>query len=550
MSVFALALTLVLLVAVYRRLLRAVFGRGASRGTDFSLFGWCGRIVLNALLVLPRAVWFITHPMFPLFGSLFGRLFRKSDVFGSAQWMKRGEQRRLLSRKHSGLVLNGRDRLTEARSFQHLAVVAPTGAGKTTRVVVPNLLQLSSSCVVTDPSGEVFERTSGYLMSRGFEVKVLNLGNVRQSLCFNPLHRAITHSEIRKAVGILVDSAFPSDRGESSFWNDGAKSILGVLARCLQAEAREFRNLANLRYLLNCFGSDGRLIEDFVSRAADEATFREYKAFLAQDDRVMQGMLSTARTALDPISDPDLAMVTGSESLNFESLRSRKTIIYVIVPEHEIRYYSFVLSLLYSQLFSFCMSAPTEDQEPILFMLDEFAHARVPQFSTLITTLRKRRVSCTVILQDVEQLTAVYGRADAATILNGCTSRIFLPGLSLQSCRDLELVLGNSTVRVKETGLHAMGADPATYRDREMGRPLLTASEIRQLPDDQAILIHANRAPALLKMTPFYRDRELLKRSQLRAANLPANDRAPVPLVPLRHDAEPEGDGGSIALEV
>lgn len=412
----------------------------------------------------------------------------------------------LSSFRKQGLVVDGKRRISARRSYRHLAVIAPTGTGKTSSIIVPNLLALNgkTSTVVPDPSGEVFEATSGYLHQLGYRIAVLDVSNVERSLSFNPLHRARSHTEIQKVSEVLISAAFPGDDGSNKFWNDGAKSVLSILIRCLNDVDPKFRNLANVRRLLNHFGVDGSGLDEFVARNADRPTFDDYKGLRSNSERVLSNIVSTARTAIDPFGDPDLCQISSVETLHFETLRQRATVVYLIIPEHEVTYYSFWLSLLYTQIFNFAMVRPQHGQPylPITFLLDEFGNgSKIPGFSMFCTTLRKRNCCLVLALQDTEQLVHIYGRSDASTILNGgVSSKVYLPGLSLKTCQELEQTLGKQTVEDRETG-------------QRFSRSLMTADESRTMPDDAAVLISGNSPPVRLKMKPYFRRRRFRKRA-------------------------------------
>lgn len=151
---------------------------------------------------------------------------------------------------------------------------------------------------------------------------------------------------------------------------------------------------------------------------------------------------------------------------------------------------------------------------PIFFFLDEFGNiGKLPNFSTLITTLRKRKVALSLILQDSEQLTHVYGKADASVILNGgCATRLIYPSLGFSSCSEISNILGNQTILFRESGFDGRnGLSPE--RDREVARPLLAPDEIRTLKQNRAILIHGRDLPVLLKRTtPWFKNRKLCRR--------------------------------------
>ena len=247
-------------------------------------------------------------------------------------------------------------------------------------------------------------------------------------------------------------------------------------------------------------------------------------------------MISTGNIALDAFSDPALCQLTAQENLGFEELRSTPTIIYLIVPEHQIRYYGFFLKIFYSQLFDFCMEMenPGQPYLPIYFLLDEFGNMPIQDFASKITTLRKRKVSCSIVLQDIEMLTSAYGKSDASVILNGgCSSRIFYPGLSYDMCFEIEKILGKTTVIYKDP----TKSQPLDLFDnansREVPRSLLTADEIRTMQDYEAIYLYSNRDPVMLRTTAFYENSAMIAKSQIPMPDLYFPELAPVEYINL-----------------
>ena len=276
-----------------------------------------------------------------------------SSAYGKARWMSRKETAAFLSPRHSGLALSPALRLSQDASYRNLALIAPTGSGKTTRYVIPNLLQLAGSAVVTDPSGEIYRTTSGFLARQGFRIQVLQPAEVERSLRFNPLACFRSEQELRRLAGVLAEGS----AGADPFWTIGATNILALVLRALVASANSrYENLANARWLLNHIAAERGGVSRFMAAHLDELGFAEFKAFLAQDEKVIASILSAARAALDLWSDPDIARLTATHSIDIAGLRERPTVIYLIVPEHKIRYFSVILNLFYSACFEHCLS--------------------------------------------------------------------------------------------------------------------------------------------------------------------------------------------------
>lgn len=428
-----------------------------------------------------------------------------------ARFMGFFERSSILSPSNKGFVVDGvSKRLSADDSFRNLAVVATTGAGKTAGFILPNILRLDGcSMVIADPSGSLFQRTSGDLEARGYEVRVINPSDPSSSDLYNPIARARTHTEIAEVAHVLVRTANPGagKPGADSFWTDGAEEIIRTLVRVLKRYPDPAcHNLANLHYLLNSFG-DGTGLQRFVADYADDETCHAFKGFVSQSANTMQGHLSTAKTALKMLADPDVARLTAGESFDFAELRERKTALFLVFPQNKVSYYSFLMNLLYSQLFHFCLddSSLSPESLPIYFLLDEFGHATVPEFDAIVTTTRQRRIAIAIVLQAISQLETRYGRAAAETILNGgVASRLFFSGMDIGTAQMLERTVGTRRreVRDSEDRLHLK--DDA----------LITAAGLRTMPDNKVLYLFANKAPAILKVTPYYEQSDLVRRTK------------------------------------
>jgi type IV secretory pathway TraG/TraD family ATPase VirD4 len=436
-----------------------------------------------------------------------------STLYGEARWMGFFERRRFLSARHRGLVLSPRHRLSEKESFKSLVLVAPTGSGKTTRYVIPNLLQLTGSAVVTDPSGEIYAATSGHLLKRGYRIQVLQPETPGKSLSFNPLAYFRTDAELRRLATILAETA----KSYESIWNVGATNLLyfGLQAITVLPQAEE-RSIANLRRLLNTLSADETAVDGFMSRCLTGEAFGEYRAFMGQEDKMKSSFISSARAALDLWSDADVKRLTGRNTVDIGGLREQPTVIYLIVPEHKISYFAVILNLFYTACFEHCLQHWNRDNRadrkrllPVYFFLDEFGNlGKINNFRSMITTLRKRECSLSLILQEKAQLNALYEK-DAQTIFGGgCGHKLFFTGLDTETCRYLETTLGQQT----ECDVDRDGAE---REERKVGAPLMRHDEIRMLSARKAILVSGGKRPVLFKMPPYYRVSALRKKTAL-----------------------------------
>lgn len=406
------------------------------------------------------------------------------------------ERRRFLDARHTGLILTPKLRLSRSDSFKNLALVAPTGSGKTRRYVIPNVLGVEGSVVVTDPAGEIFAATEAHLRQREFLIQVLRPAQLQDSLRFNPLAFWKTPQQLRRLATLLALNT--AGAGSDPFWSTSATNILFLsLSALANVDDEGKRTLGNLRSILNRMGLEGNdEIQRFMSRyleQRDERLFAEYLAFCATDSKVKGSILSTARAAVELWSDPEVCRFTTTNTVDIAALRRRRTAIYLIVPEHQVRYFSILLNLFYSACFGFCLENAKSGSEPVYFFLDEFGNmGNIADFSSIITTLRKRRCSISLILQDLSQLEAVYGRQQARTIFSGgCANKLFFAGLDLETALYVEKVLGQNTVYDTTFG----GIDD---RARTVAVPLMRADEVRMLRVGEAILVSGRERPVRL----------------------------------------------------
>lgn len=448
---------------------------------------------------------------------LFGKS-KKSAVFGNARWMSPVAMGLFLNaKKNTGLVF-GKRRMSEGYSFRNVCVVAPSGFGKSKGYVIPNVLECSGSFIVTDPSEQIYKATSGHLQSKGYTIQVLQPADVTHSQTFNPLDRFKTEPQLKQIAAVLGQNA-GGDRSDP-YWKVNATTAIYLCLCALTRAPEKYRNLANVRWLLNNLAGfkPESPIARFMYEHLDERMYVAFRSFVSRNSRLFSSIISSAETALDLWTDTRIEQltVTTPNHIDLDSLRQRKTAVFVIVPEHEITYFSLLLNLFYSACFEYCLETGNDpDVLPVYFFLDEFGNlGKINNFASIITTLRKRKCSISMILQDVAQLESIYGKNDAQTIFSGGVSnRLFLPGLDIEMCRYIQSVLGNKTVtEKKEDGTIITVA-----------KPLLTVDEVRMMPDSKAILISGNQKPIKLTMKNYDKHPRLRTYSQKPVVPYPVN---------------------------
>jgi len=419
----------------------------------------------------------------------------------------------LINPFRKGLLLNGLwDRISQKASFNHNIVVARIGGGKSSSFIIPNILKLNNcSILCTDLSGELHEKTSGYMARKGYDIKIINPAKLDISNRYNPLASVSTYKEILDVSAILINAGDPNPK--DPFWNNGAKKLLEILITALvnQREIRsakniqdydKYCNLANLKFLLNSFGRDTHCLERFIEKYSVDKNgvlqnnYKEWRGFTSGNKKTTQSFLTTAQTALRIMGNDDIAKLTASNEIDLHQIRKKKTIIYLQIPQEDLSVYGFLLNLFYSRFFATCFKSRDEKTLPVYCLLDEAGHTNIPSLATTITTIRKYRVSISLILQSLSQLETAYGISQANTIINGgVANQIYFSGLDLDTCQRLEKIMG--TVITEETDEKG--------NKRTTNKPLMDTQSIMRMRDKQAIYLYSNQKPTLLRLKPYFK---------------------------------------------
>ncbi len=410
----------------------------------------------------------------------------------------------LLSPWNKGFCLTGDKNLTLKLSYQNALVIASTGLGKTTTILLPTLYSLkNSSVIVNDPSGENYLKSSGYLKEQGFIVKQLNFSKPDASSGFNPLLRANTSSEINKVSSMLISNALGKN-AKDPFWNNSAIQLLSMLISILKKQEPQYQNLYTVRMLLNKMGASPEQVDKLFSQYADENLWDEYKSFLSADDKVISGTISTVKAALQIFSDESVAKITSTDNIDMQQFRDKPTVLFIQNSVADQKYFSTLTSIFFEQFFSFVLSRfPKEEEQNIFFLIDEASSLNMPTLQLAVSNVRKHRAGILILYQTYDQCVHQYGKHEAEAIRSNCYVKMFFAGQNLETSRELEQILGRYEYRDKD--------------DKKIIRELMTASEVRMLKENKAIIIAGNRPPILAKLKPFYKNFRYSRLSQIPA---------------------------------
>ena len=322
------------------------------------------------------------------------------------------------------MLLDGQNlRLSERESFQNVCLIARVGAGKTSQYIIPNVLDKAKrkcSLVVNDPKGEVYAQTSQYMKDKGFDVIVIDPENLTRSSRFNPLWEVTDTIHLEQIAQILI-MAGSSSIAKDQFWNHGAMRFVSLFLKCLLNAADEnpgYFTLANLYYLFQNFGEDGKKLDEFMIRYTanpdhpeDGTLWNEWQGVLTGNEEGIRSFILSAITALRALSNPNVARLTATSSFKLGELRQRKTIIYFITSAQHAEYYSFLTSIFFQSVFNMAMrEMPGRRDLPIYVLYDEFGHSTIPNFVSTANTIRGYKVSLSIVLQAIGQLNARFKR--------------------------------------------------------------------------------------------------------------------------------------------
>ncbi len=430
---------------------------------------------------------------------------------GSSGWSEHGEQYTVLNRK-KGIVLAEKNYLpVDKRGNVNVLIVGGSGAGKSASYVIPNALQLLGSYVFTDPKGELYDKTAGYFRAKGYDVKVLNLVRPQNSDGYNPLHHITNEIDVDIIANTIVKG---QGEGKSAdpFWDDMSEMLMKALIYYLMAKRPpEEQSLASCSELVRCANSSGG--DSLLGNLMNELPFDHparmyYKNIEMLPDKTFGSVLGTLQSKLGKFDSKEIAEVTSTDTIDFKAIGSRKTVVYVISSDTHTAY-DFLLTIFFSQMIQQMYDYADEKggalPVPTYFILDEFANiGQIPDFDKKISTSRSRKISFSVILQNLDQLEAVY-KESYETIIGNCDTHVFLGSNSQKTVEYFSKALGEKTITRDNTSVNKDKDNWKTGKsqsDQIMGRALMTPDELRRMDNDLCIIYEKGIRP--VKANKYY----------------------------------------------
>ncbi len=387
-----------------------------------------------------------------------------------------------------------------------------SGTGKSSSYSIPNAHQLLGSYVFTDPKGELYDKTAGYLKEHGYKIKVLNLVRPQYSDGYNPLMHINSEIDVDVIANTIVKGQKVEGGGSDPFWDDSAEMLLKALIYYLIAtRPEEEQNLSSCAELVRAANTSGgsNLLTDLISKLPyDHPARMNYKSIEIAPEKTYSSILSTLQSKLGKFDSKEIAELTSTDTINFEEIGSEKTAVYVISSDTHGAY-DFLLTIFFSQmiqqLYDFADQGGGKLKVPTFFILDEFANiGQIPDFDKKISTSRSRGISFSVILQNVDQLEAVYEKS-YETIMGNCDTHVFLGSNSSKTLEYFSKALGEKTIERDSISINRDRSNWKTGKsvsDNVMARALLTPDELGRMDNDLCIIYARGLRP--IQANKFY----------------------------------------------
>jgi type IV secretion system protein VirD4 len=445
--------------------------------------------------------------------------YRRREEHGSAKWgnasviNKKYEQKPISENKlltqNVALGLDGK----KHRRNLNVLVCGGSGAGKTRFYCKPNIMQTNTSFVILDPKGEIVRDTGYLLEQKGYEVKVLDLINMEKSHCYNPFVYLKTDNDVQKLVTNLFKATTP--KGSSSndpFWDTAASMLLLSLIFYLKYEAPDDeKNFPMVMELLRA----GEVHEDddtYISpldvlfnrleaREPEHIAVKYYRDYHSGSAKTLKSIQITLAARLEKFNLESLASLTITDELDLPSLGEKKIALFALIPDNDTSF-NFLVSILYTQLFQqlfFLADHKYGGSLPVHvhFVMDEFANVSLPDdFDKILSVMRSREVSVSIILQNLAQLKALFEK-QWESIVGNCDEFLYLGGNEQSTHKYVSELLGKETIDTNTYGKSSGRSGNYSTNYQISGRELMTPDEVRLLDNKYALLFIRGERPIM-----------------------------------------------------
>ena len=448
------------------------------------------------------------------------RNYRRREEHGSAKWgsasavnKKYAQQPKSENKLLTQNVAIGLNAKKHRRNLNTL-VIGGSGAGKTRFFCKPNLMQCCrNSYFVLDPKGEIVRDVGELLSQKEYEVRVLDLISMEKSHCYNPFVYLQSDNDIQRLVTNLFKATTPKgSQSNDPFWDTSASMLLSALIYYLHYEAPEDeQNFAMVMEMLRAGAieneEDSRptpldyLFADLEMDRPDHIALKYYRSYHAGSAKTLKSIQITLAARLEKFNLESLAALTCTDELDLASMGEKKVALFAIIPDNDSSF-NFLVSILYTQLFQQLFFSADHIHGgalpiPVHFLMDEFANVSLPDdFDKILSVMRSRGVSVSIILQNLAQLKALFEK-QWESIVGNCDEFLYLGGNEQSTHKYVSELLGKSTIDTNTYGKSSGRSGNYSTNYQISGRELLTPDEVRMLDNQYAILFIRGERPVL-----------------------------------------------------
>lgn len=438
--------------------------------------------------------------------------YRHNVEYGSARWGTAADiapfeapkfEDNIILTKTERLMMSNRPKNPADARNKNVLIVGGSGSGKTRFWLKPNLLQMHSSYVVTDPKGSIVCECGNALLKHRYRIKIFNTINFKKSMHYNPFAYLHSEKDILKLVTTLIANTKGDGKSGDEFWTKAETLLYTALIGYIHYEApEEEQNFATLIEFINAMevreddeefqNPVDMMFEDLKKREPNHFAVRQYAKYKLAAGKTAKSILISCGARLAPFDIQELREITAYDELQLDTLGDQKTALFLIMSDTDSTF-NFLISMIYTQLFNLLCEKADDvygGRLPVHVrcLIDEAANiGQIPNLEKLVATIRSREISACLVLQARSQLKAIY-KDNADTIIGNMDSQIFLGGSEPTTLKELNQALGKETIDTFNTGESRGRETSHSLNYQKLGKDLATIDELAVLDGGKCIL--------------------------------------------------------------
>ena len=458
--------------------------------------------------------------------------FRHGREYGSARWGTSEDIKPFIDPKfdqnilltQTERIMVGRNKNPKYNINKNVLIIGGSGSGKTRFHIKPNLMQMNASYIVTDPKGTVLLECGKMLRQGGYEIKVLDTINFKQSMKYNPFRYIRNENDILKLVNCLMENTKGEDsKGGEDFWAKAESLYYQALIAYIFYEApEEEKNMTTLLEMLNA--SEVReedetfknavdlMFDKLKERDPDHFAVRQYVKYKLAAGKTAKSILVSCGARMAPFDIKEVREMMEDDELELDKLGDRKTALFCIVSDVDTTF-NFIAAMVYTQMFNVLCDKALENggalKQHVTCLLDEFANQKIPNFQHLISVIRSREISAHIVVQTQSQLKSLY-KDNAETIIGNCSCVLFLGGKERSTLKEISETLGKETIDLFNTSDTRGSQQSLGVNYQKTGKEMMSTDELAVMDGGKCIL-------QIQGVRPFFSDKyDITKHPQYR----------------------------------